>query len=165
MDEQIWMSTRETGEVSTRPSLVSEEAFVLPAYPSGKISARTFLVSEESFVLPAHPTDKVLVEAVPNLTECRGIELPKVSMPASQNLIESPRNVRQSLIALQLDMPAADASVDLFHRVATNRRKEIRVNQTFQINTPSRTERVAEKVKADSRIIFGTINILAINDT
>jgi len=49
VDEQNWMSTRETGEVSTRPSLVSEEAFVLPAYPAGKI----------------------LIEAVPNLTECR----------------------------------------------------------------------------------------------
>ncbi len=137
------MSTRETGEISTRPSLVSEETFVLPAYPA----------------------DKILIKVVPNLTECRGIETPKVGMPASQNRIKHPRKVQQSLIAFQLDMPAVDASVDLFHRVTTDRWKEIRVNLTVRVNTPSRTESVTEKVKVDSRIISSTIGILAINDT
>ena len=68
MNEQVWVGLRETSEIFTRP----------------------FLVSEESFVLPAHPTDKILVEAVPNLTECRGIELPKVCVPASKDGIENP---------------------------------------------------------------------------
>ena len=39
------VSTRKTGEVSSRPSLVSEESLVLPAYPASK----------------------TLIEAVPNL--------------------------------------------------------------------------------------------------
>ena len=143
MEEEIRMSTRKTGEISTRPSLVSHKAFELPAYP----------------------TDKIPIEVIPNLTECRGIETPKVGMPASQNRIENPRKIQQHLIALQLDMPAADASVNLLQGVTTYRRKKIHVNLTVRINTPSGTESVTEKVKADSRIIFGTINILAINDT
>ena len=137
------MRTRKTGEVSTCPSLVSDKSFVLPAYPA----------------------DKIPIEVIPNLTECRGIETPKVGIPASQNRIENQRNVQQSLIALQLDMPAADASVDLFARPTTYRRKETRVNLTFSVSSPSRTESVAEKVKADSRIISRTIAILTINDT
>ena len=78
MNEQIRVSLRKTGEISARP----------------------FLVSEESFVLPAHPTDKILVEAVPDLTECRGIELPKIGVPASKNGIENPRNV-ETVLRLQ----------------------------------------------------------------
>ena len=91
--------------------------------------------------------------------------MPIVGMPASQNRIEKLRKVQQSLLVLKLDMSAADASVDLFDGVTTYRRKKIRVNLTFRANTPSGTESVAEKVKADSRIIFGTIGNLAINDT
>ena len=91
--------------------------------------------------------------------------MPIVDIPASQNGIENPREVQQRLIAPQLDMPATDASVDLFHRRTANRRKKIRVNLALRINTPSRTERVPEKVKADSRIISGTIGILTVNDT
>ena len=91
--------------------------------------------------------------------------MPIVDIPASQNGIENPREVQQRLIASQLDMPAADASVDLFHRVPTDRRKKIHVNLTLRIHTPSRTESIAEKVKADSRIVSGTSSILTINDT
>jgi hypothetical protein len=141
VDEHISMSTHKTSKVSTRPSLVSEE----------------------SFVLPAHPANKIPIEVIPNLTKCRRIKTPIIGMPTSQNGIENPRKVQQSLIALQLDMPAVDASVDLFHRVPTDRRKKIRAYPTLRINRSPRAEHIAEKVKADSRIVSRTIDILTVN--
>jgi hypothetical protein len=128
-------------------------------------SSRTSPVSEEAFELSAHPANKIPIDVVPNTTKCRGIETPKVGVPASQNWIENPRKVQQSILVLQLDTPVVDASVNLFYRITTNRRKKIRMNLTFRINTSSGTKSIVEKVEADSWIIFSTIGILTINDT
>ena len=143
MDEQVRMGMCKTVEKSTRPSLLSEE----------------------SFELPANPADKIPIDVAPNTTKCRRIETPKVGVPASQNWIENPCKVQQRVLALQLDTPVVDASVNLFHRVTTNRRKKICMNLTFRINTSSETKSIAEEVEADFWIIFCTIDILTINDT
>jgi hypothetical protein len=143
MDEQIPMCPRKAGQVFPRSSLVSDEAFELPAYPA----------------------DKIPIEVIPDLVECRGIETPIVTMPASKNRIEDPRKIRPSLIALQLNMPAANVSVDLFYRCSTDRRKKTRVDSTLPVSGPSRTESVPQKVKADSRILSRTMAILAVNDS
>ncbi len=68
MDEQVRMGMRKTVEKSTRPSLLVEEPFELPA----------------------HPADKIPIDVVPNATKCRWIETPKVGVPASQNWIDNP---------------------------------------------------------------------------
>jgi hypothetical protein len=68
MDEQVPMCPRKAGQVFPRLSLVSDEAFELPA----------------------NPADKIPIEVIPDLVECRGIETPIVTMPASKNRIEDP---------------------------------------------------------------------------
>ena len=75
--------------------------------------------------------------------------MPIVGIPGSQNWIENPRNVKQTLLVLQLDSPNADALVNLLRGVTTYRQKKIRMKLTIRINTPSGMESVVEKVKAD----------------
>ncbi len=129
-----------------------------------EVTPRPLPMPRKSFEFPSHPLHKIPVEVPPQLTQCRRVEATIAGLPTTEFRIEHLRQIQQRLLVLELDMPATHASIDLLLRGDTDRRKKVRVNLPFLVHTPSRTESVTKEIKADSRMLFQAIHILAIDD-
>jgi hypothetical protein len=62
-------------------------------------------------------------------------------------------------------MPTPDCPVDFLFGCLTDCGQKVGMNVTPSVYTPPRSKRKAEKVKADSLMLFPSIPVLAINDS
>jgi len=62
-------------------------------------------------------------------------------------------------------MPTANRSINFLLGRSADRRKKVRMHVALPINASTRSKRVAQKIKADFRMLRRTTSILAVNDT
>ena len=121
------------------------------------------LVASEGLELPMRPSCQDAVDVPQGGIESRLIETAVIVDPATNMVVEHPRQIVERLVAAFVKYPVSDGLPDRLERFAADRRTERDAEPIPSARQP-RPKRVAEKVELLVWVVAASVIVLAIDD-